>query len=70
MIQQVLEEDAWKHRLSALDFRAITPLLYSHVNPYGSFRLDLNSRLPIDPPRFGPQSAGTQLLLAYEQMTG
>ncbi len=69
MIQQVLEEDAWKHRLSAFDFRAITPLLYSHVNPYGSFRLDLNSRLHIDPPRFGPQSAGTQLLLAYEQMT-
>jgi hypothetical protein len=23
-------------------------------------------RLPIDPPRFGPQSVGTQLLLRYD----
>jgi hypothetical protein len=42
-------------------------LLYAHVNPYGSFRLDLHAHLPIDPPRFGPQSIGTQLLLRYDQ---
>jgi hypothetical protein len=38
-------------------------LIYGHVKPYGSFQLDLNSRLPIDPARFGPQSVGTQILL-------
>jgi hypothetical protein len=54
MIQQVLAESAWRTRLNANDLRGITPLIYGHVNPYGSFRLDLNSRLPIDPPRFGP----------------
>lgn len=51
MIQQVLAEPAWAGRLNAQDLRGITPLIYSHVNPYGSFLLDLHSRLPIDPPR-------------------
>jgi TnpA family transposase len=70
MIQQVLSEPAWSGRLNAQDLRGITPLLYGHVNPYGSFLLDLHSRLPIDPPRFGPQSVGTQMLLSYDQLSG
>jgi TnpA family transposase len=70
MIEQVLAESAWQTRLNANDRRGITPLIYAHVNPYGSFQLDLNSRLLIDPPRFGPQSVGTQLLLRYDQQTG
>ena len=28
-------------------FRALTPLIYSHINPYGVFRLDMQSRLPL-----------------------
>ena len=70
MIQQVLAESAWRTRLNANELRGITPLIYGRVNPYGSFRLGLNSRLPIDPPRFGPQSVGTQLLFSYEQQAG
>jgi hypothetical protein len=58
MIQQILAEPAWANRLNASDLRGITPLVYGHVNPYGSFHLDLHSRLPIDPPHFGPQSVG------------
>ena len=27
--------------------RALTPLIYSHVNPYGLFRLDMEERLPL-----------------------
>jgi hypothetical protein len=30
------------------DLRAVTPLIYGHVNPYGIFRLDMNARIPID----------------------
>ncbi len=45
-------------------------MIHSHINPYGSFRLDLNTRLPLEPPRFGPQSAGAKLLLGYDQLTG
>lgn len=59
----------WAARLNAQDLRGITPLIYSHINPYGSFLLDLHSRLPIDPPRFGPQAVGTQMLLGYDQLT-
>lgn len=29
------------------DFRALTPLIYSHVNPYGNFDLNMNERIPI-----------------------
>ncbi len=64
MIQQVLAEPVWSDRLNTDDRRGITPMIHSHINPYGSFRLDLNTLLPLDPPRFGPQSVGAQLLLA------
>jgi len=30
------------------DWRALTPLIWGHVNPYGTFRLDLNERLQLD----------------------
>jgi len=30
------------------DLRALTPLIYSHINPYGIFELDMEERIPID----------------------
>lgn len=48
MIQQVLNEPSWLSRMKLKDFRALTPLIYSHVNPYGIFELDMNTRLPIE----------------------
>lgn len=30
------------------DRRALSPLLWTHVNPYGRFRLDVNRRLDLD----------------------
>jgi TnpA family transposase len=50
MIQRVLSDPPWsERRLTTEDLRALTPLLYGHVNPYGIFRLDMGARLPIDP---------------------
>jgi TnpA family transposase len=49
MIQRLLSEPAWSGKLTTEDLRALTPLIYNHVNPYGIFRLDMNTRLPIDP---------------------
>jgi hypothetical protein len=46
MIQQVLAEPAWSGRLNTDDRRGITPMIHGHINPYGSFPLDLHSRLP------------------------
>jgi TnpA family transposase len=48
MIQQVLAEPAWQNRLTAVDLRALTPLLWAHVNPYGTFTLDMSARLPLE----------------------
>ena len=48
MIQRVLAEPAWAQRLTKEDRRGLTPLIYSHVNPYGLFPLDMNTRIPID----------------------
>ena len=47
MIQEVLAEEQWFTRLEQADFRALTPRLYHHVNPYGLFELDMQSRLPL-----------------------
>jgi hypothetical protein len=48
MIQRVLGEPSWQEGLGLEDLRALTPLVYGHVNPYGTFRLDLDDRLPIE----------------------
>jgi TnpA family transposase len=48
MIQHVFTDDAWFKRMTAEDRRALTPLIYSHVTPYGTFTLDMNSRLDLD----------------------
>lgn len=29
------------------DFRALSPLIYSHINPYGEFNVDLTQRLAL-----------------------
>jgi hypothetical protein len=27
--------------------RALTPLIYAHINPYGTFELDMRKRMPL-----------------------
>ena len=50
MIQRILSDTSWRKRLKAEDLRALSPLIYSHINPYGRFDLDMNTRVPIDEP--------------------
>jgi TnpA family transposase len=47
MVQQVLGEPGWRERMGEAERRALTPLFYAHVNPYGEFKLDLEKRLDI-----------------------
>jgi hypothetical protein len=47
MLQQILAEPHWRERLTAVDRRALTPLIWGHVNPYGRYVLDMNSRLAL-----------------------
>jgi hypothetical protein len=50
MLQQVLSEAAWATRLTVEDLRALTPLIYAHISPYGHFLLDMLKRLDIELP--------------------
>ena len=47
LLQRVLAEPAWAQRMTERDRRALTPLFWSHVNPYGRFDLDMNARLEL-----------------------
>jgi hypothetical protein len=46
-IQEVLDELAWRNRMTAEDWRGLTPLIYHHVNPYGRIERDMDTRLPL-----------------------
>ncbi|MGW0819652.1 Tn3 family transposase [Streptomyces viridiviolaceus] len=47
LVPQVLAEPAWASRLSDEDRRGLTALFWSDVNPYGTFRLDMDKRLDL-----------------------
>jgi len=47
LIQEVLADANLFKKLTKEDKRAITPLIHTHINPYGLFPLDLNQRLNI-----------------------
>jgi len=48
IIQQVLSAEHWRNKLTAEDYRALTPLLSMHINPYGLFPIDFNQRISIN----------------------
>jgi TnpA family transposase len=48
MIEQLLTQKKWYDIMTPEDFRALTPLIYAHVNPYGNFNLDMDERIPIE----------------------
>ena len=48
MIQRILVEPAWMKQMAKEDFRALSPLIWAHINPYGTFQLDMNERLQLD----------------------
>lgn len=47
LIQEILSDPSWRNRLTPADYRALSPLIHSHFNPYGTFLLDLAKRLMI-----------------------
>jgi TnpA family transposase len=48
MLQRVLEEPTWRKRMTDVDLRGLTPLIYAHVSPYGSFELRMHERIDIE----------------------
>ncbi|MEU5211201.1 Tn3 family transposase [Streptomyces sp. NPDC020742] len=47
LLQDILSEEKWQKRLNDADRRALSPLFWTHVNPYGRFELDMNSHLAL-----------------------
>ncbi|MFF5611216.1 Tn3 family transposase [Streptomyces cellulosae] len=47
LLQDILSEETWQKRLTDADRRALSPLFWTHVNPYGRFELGMNSHLDL-----------------------
>ena len=47
LVQRVLADADCRDRLSSDVRRGLTPLFWSHVNPYGRFRLDMEAHLDL-----------------------
>ena len=47
LVQEVLSDPAWAEHLTDEDRRALSPLFWSHVNPYGRFELDMSAHLDL-----------------------
>ncbi|MET8725151.1 Tn3 family transposase [Streptomyces misionensis] len=68
LLQDILSEEKWQKRLTDADRRALSPLFWTHVNPYGRFELDMNSHLDlaaaaaamVPGPRTPPESDGAR----------
>ncbi|TFH39186.1 MAG: hypothetical protein E4G94_11315 [ANME-2 cluster archaeon] len=46
MLQHVLNQPDWYDRMTDDGWRGLTPLFYKHVNPYWTFQLNMDLRLP------------------------
>ena len=49
IIQQILAEPEWAQRLTDRDRKALNALIWSHINPYGTFHIDMNTHLDLGP---------------------
>ncbi|NED32239.1 transposase [Streptomyces sp. SID8499] len=47
LLQDILSREKWQKRLTDADRRALSPLFWTHMNPYGRFELDMNSHLEL-----------------------
>lgn len=57
LIQRILAEPAWAKRLGDADRRGLSPLSWSHVRLFGTFRLDMDTHLDLDRGPIEPAAA-------------
>lgn len=46
-IQKTVKERRWLEKTTREDLRALSPLIYNHITPYGRFEVDLDQRLAL-----------------------
>jgi Transposase and inactivated derivatives, TnpA family len=51
LIQDVLEDKNWVNKFTKEDWRALSPLMHKHINPYGKFPLDMKEAININRPK-------------------
>jgi hypothetical protein len=61
----VLAKPEWQGRLTAVDLRALSPLKWQHVNPYGTFALNMRERLPLEQVAFPTSATLPKFRLRY-----
>ncbi|HEX2807819.1 MAG TPA: transposase [Kineosporiaceae bacterium] len=47
LLQRVLETPSWQELLGEEDRRGLSPLFWTHINPYGRFHLDMDTHLDL-----------------------
>jgi hypothetical protein len=57
IIQQILAEPEWAGRLTDRDKKALSALIWSHINPYGTFHIDMSTHLDLGPATGHAQAA-------------
>ncbi|MCW2943274.1 MAG: transposase Tn3 [Actinomycetia bacterium] len=57
MIQDLLSDPEWADALTDADKRALTPLFWMHIQPYGEVRLNMGNRLQLSAPAQEPAGA-------------
>ncbi|MFP3011741.1 MAG: Tn3 family transposase [Rickettsia sp.] len=45
LVQDIINTESWLTKLTIEDKRGITPLFNGHINPYGTFELDMSKRI-------------------------
>lgn len=48
LIQDIVNPDSWDKESTLEDKRGLMPLFYGHINPYGTFELDMNKRILLE----------------------
>ena len=48
LVQTIVEQPEYESLIGPNERRALSPLFWSHINPYGKFSLDMNTRINLD----------------------
>lgn len=47
MIRRALVQPHWQGTMTSRDYATLMPLIWEHINPYGRFDLNMNTRLTL-----------------------
>lgn len=58
LVQTVLEASEFHDGMVEAERRGLSPLFWTHIDPYGRFRLDMNTRLDLTAPAAQASAGG------------